>query len=199
MPLEHWQAWGNSHPSQPPVPMSDHPHSTEVFPNAKCDPLLAQLCITSSQEQSWAPPSSSPLGKLQRLVRSPLGLLHTGQLKSPQLLLTGHAFQPCYQLQCPLLGTVKNFNILFVLWGPEVHSGSTQSGTTQLRSPPLIAVLQIWPHHRITSCPAGHTLCNGLQDPIDLGHEGKLLAHGQPVVHQESQDLLHRAFQQVKL
>jgi len=69
----------------------------------------------------------------------------------------------------------------------------------ELRSPQLDTVLQIWPHHRITSCPAGHTLCNGLQDPIDLGHEGKLLAHGQPVVHQESQDLLHRAFQQVKL
>ena len=36
--------------------------------------------------------------------------------------------------------------------------------------------------------PAGHTLLDAPQDPIGfLGSQGTLLAHGQPVVHQDTQ------------
>jgi len=63
----------------------------------------------------------------------------------------------------------------------------------------------MWPHQgRVDGKdhlprPACHTLYNAPQDPIGLfGHRGTLLAHGQPVVHQDPQVLLHRApFQQV--
>ncbi|KFR00107.1 Forkhead-associated domain-containing protein 1, partial [Opisthocomus hoazin] len=42
--------------------------------------------------------------------------------------------------------------------------------------------------------PAGHTCPNASQDPIGfLGSQGTLLAHGQPVVHQDTQVPLHRA------
>ncbi|PKU42718.1 hypothetical protein llap_6967 [Limosa lapponica baueri] len=42
--------------------------------------------------------------------------------------------------------------------------------------------------------PAGHTLPDAPQDVIGLlGHKGTLLAHGHPIVHQNSQVFLHRA------
>jgi len=42
--------------------------------------------------------------------------------------------------------------------------------------------------------PAGHTPLDAPQDPIGLlGTEGTLLAHGQPVVHQDTQVPLRRA------
>ncbi|GAB0178988.1 transmembrane protein 255B [Grus japonensis] len=45
--------------------------------------------------------------------------------------------------------------------------------------------------------PAGHALLNAAQDTIGLpGHEGTLLAHGELVVHQDSQVLLHSAASQ---
>ena len=48
--------------------------------------------------------------------------------------------------------------------------------------------------------PAGHTPRNAPQDPIDLlGSQGTLLAHGYPVVHQDSQvPLRGAALQQVR-
>ncbi|PKU35805.1 hypothetical protein llap_13892 [Limosa lapponica baueri] len=49
--------------------------------------------------------------------------------------------------------------------------------------------------------PVGHTLPDAPQDAIGLpGHKGTLLAHGHPVVHQDSQAFFHRAaLQQVSL
>ena len=42
--------------------------------------------------------------------------------------------------------------------------------------------------------PAAHTPPNASQDPIGfLGSQGTLLAHGQPVIHQDTQVALHRA------
>ena len=42
--------------------------------------------------------------------------------------------------------------------------------------------------------PAGHTPPNASQDTIGLlGSQGTLLAHGQPVVHQDTQVPLHKA------
>ena len=39
--------------------------------------------------------------------------------------------------------------------------------------------------------PAAHALCNAPQDTVGLaGHEGTLLAHGQPAGHQDPQVLL---------
>ena len=49
--------------------------------------------------------------------------------------------------------------------------------------------------------PAGHSPPNASQDPVSfLGSQGTLLAHGQPVIHQDTQVAFHRAaLQQVRL
>ena len=48
-------------------------------------------------------------------------LLPTRQPKCPQPLLAVHAFQPCWQLCCPL-NAFKYFTILFMLWKPELQA-----------------------------------------------------------------------------
>ena len=67
-------------------------------------------------------------------------------------------------------------------------------------SPELDTVHQVRPHQGTVggeehlSWPAGHAPFNAPQDPIGpLGHQGTVLAHGQPVVHQECQVLLNKA------
>lgn len=40
MPLRHWQAWGTS---RKPLPVLDHPHGKEIFPNIRFEPTLAQI------------------------------------------------------------------------------------------------------------------------------------------------------------
>ncbi|NWI29449.1 DIA1 protein, partial [Sula dactylatra] len=101
------------------------------------------------------------------------------------------------------------FLIREMLQSPD-HLGSSsldllkQFPVLKLGSPELDAVLQMWPYwggiegEDNLPQPAGHTLFNAPQDTVDLlGHEGTLLAHGQPSVHQHSKDHLSgAAFQQ---
>lgn len=48
IPLEHWQASGINHPARKPVPVSDHPHNTDIFPNLQSEPPLLLLCAVPS-------------------------------------------------------------------------------------------------------------------------------------------------------
>jgi len=60
-------------------------------------------------------------------------------------------------------------------------------------------VLQMWPHQGRTEGEdhLPYLLATFLDTPQDttglLGHQGTLLAHGQPVAHQHTQVLLHRS------
>jgi len=83
----------------------------------------------------------------------------------------------------PPLDSVLKFPVLLELGGPELDT-----------------LLQMSPHQgRVKGKnhflhPTDHTLSNASQDTIGLlGLKGTLLAHGQPVVHQNTQALLHRA------
>lgn len=91
----------------------------DFFPNDHSEPPLAQLCaipsrsITGYQGEEPIPPFPFQLPrKLQRAIRFMLSLF--SRLKNPSVL-TGHAFQPFYQLCCPPLDT-----ILCILWSPEL-------------------------------------------------------------------------------
>ena len=48
IPLEHWQTWGINHPARKPVPVSDHPHNTDILPNVQSEPPLVLLCAIPS-------------------------------------------------------------------------------------------------------------------------------------------------------
>lgn len=97
-------------------------HGTEIFPYPIWTSLSALLC-SSCATCHWflgirngEPPSSLPhLRKLQRALRLPisfqLSFLWIRWLKGPEPLLTGHIFQPFYQLWCPPL---NNFNLYLV-------------------------------------------------------------------------------------
>jgi len=61
-------------------------------------------------------------------------------------------------------------------------------------------VLQMGPHQGSVEGkenlprPAGHNPLDASQNPVSfLGNQGTLLAHGQPVVHQDTQGPFHRA------
>lgn len=96
--LEHLQAQGISHLCGKPIPVFDHPHSEEIFPDAQSEPSLAQLCavpvhsVISDQEQSLEPP--------------------TGQD-------TGHAHQPFCQFCCPPLDTLQSLDVFLTVGGVE--------------------------------------------------------------------------------
>lgn len=91
--------------------------------------------------------------------------------------------QATHHLCDPPLGSLEKFPVFLELGNPE-----------------LGAALQMWPQedreeredHLLLS--AGHILCNIPQNVADLlGHKGTLMAHGQPVAHQDSQILFRRA------
>jgi len=63
-------------------------------------------------------------------------------------------------------------------------------------NPELDTALQMWPQQGKGEgkdhlpLPAGHALCNAFQDTNGfLGHKGTVLAHGEPVAHQDTQIL----------
>lgn len=63
------------------------------------------------------------------LTSQPSFLL-TQEMKCPQPLFTGHAFQPCYLLSCLPPDNFKDLNIFVTLWRPELRT-----------------VLEVRPHH----------------------------------------------------
>ena len=48
--------------------------------------------------------------------------LQMRRTQSSQLLLAGHALQPCHRLCCPPLGTFEDHRVLLQWWGPELHT-----------------------------------------------------------------------------
>lgn len=79
--------------------------------------------ITGSQ---WSPPSNTtfPQESVESNKAVPWNcFLQTWQVQSSQLLLTGYVFHPFHWLCCPPLDPLEHLNILFVLWGPELHTG----------------------------------------------------------------------------
>lgn len=69
------------------------------------------------------PLSTSPFQEaVESNVNSLPPFLRTTQTRCRQPLLTGHAFQPCLQLCCPLLDAVKYLHILLKLWDPDLHT-----------------------------------------------------------------------------
>ena len=71
--LEHWETWSINHRSRKPVPVFDHPHSTEIFPNAQTDPPQAQLFTIPILPSVWRRrtqhlPLLPLLRKLQRAI-----------------------------------------------------------------------------------------------------------------------------------
>ena len=126
MPPEHWQARGINYLSKMSVPVFDHTHDKEVSPNVHAElsssVLFLYVLSSAPRSRAWHLPLLPLLRELQRLMRSPLGLLQTGQPQCPQPLLTGNAFQPCHQLGYSLLDACKNLNILFTLQCPELYT-----------------------------------------------------------------------------
>lgn len=104
------------------------PWCTEAFPvtGHKRQELSTALSISSPQEaaQSNEVPPQFPS-------------LQTGQAQSPQLLLTGHSFQPLISFVA-LLEAFKDFRISLKLRGPELQSAQekvTQILNTEVKSP----------------------------------------------------------------
>jgi len=131
MPLKHWQAWHIDHLSRKPIAVSDHPLGKEMLPNVQSKPPLVQLWtiptrpVPESQGEEIStslspfPPQEAAESK-EVAPRPPF--LRTRQAQSPQLLLIGHAFQPCHQRCCPPLDAFKDLHILLKLWGLELHT-----------------------------------------------------------------------------
>ena len=82
--------------------------------------------VNYQEEKRLALPSHLPLLKnLQRVMRSPLDLFFSTLDNSsvlPYPLLTGHVFQPCYQLYSPPVDNFRYLNILFMLRRPELRT-----------------------------------------------------------------------------
>lgn len=106
--LNTWQAMGH----QPPL---QEAHAS-VWPSSHWQPPFLPLIPRSGV---WYLSLLLLLRELQRAVRSPLGLLQTGQPSYSHLLLTGHAFLLCYDLFC-LLWAHSNIFASFLYCG--VHS-----------------------------------------------------------------------------
>lgn len=47
IPLEHLQAWSINHLSRKSVPVFEHLHDKEIFPNAQSEPPVSQLYATA--------------------------------------------------------------------------------------------------------------------------------------------------------
>ncbi|PKU35685.1 hypothetical protein llap_14008 [Limosa lapponica baueri] len=85
-------------------------------------------------------------------------------------------------LRSPLLYPLQQFPVLLELGSPE-RDTALQMGSHQGRAEGEDNLPR----------PAGHTLPDAPQDAIGLlGHKDTLLAHGRPVVHQDSQVFLLR-------
>ena len=104
-----------------------------MFPNVQPKSPLMQLWIIpmcpvtgeQGEELSTSLPTSPPLEAIENNEVPPQpSFLQTRQARSPQLLFTGHAFQPSHQLCCPPLDTFKDLHILLKLWGPELQKYS---------------------------------------------------------------------------
>lgn len=74
MVLEHWQAWDINCLSRKTVPVSDHPHGKEMFPNVQSEPprcsfvLFPHVLSLVTGEKRWSALSPPPL--LRKLLGS---------------------------------------------------------------------------------------------------------------------------------
>ncbi|KAK4830604.1 LOW QUALITY PROTEIN: hypothetical protein QYF61_012030 [Mycteria americana] len=183
------QEWRLHHLSGQPVPMLDHPFSTEIFPNIQSKPLLTQLeaifsrPITSyfreETDTHLSTTSFQVTVESSKISPQPL-LLQAKQSQFPQLLLIRLVLQTLHHLPCPSLDTLQHLNVPLVVGGPKLNT-----------------VFEVWPHqcrvqgHDHFPTPAGHTISDTSQDAVGFfGHLGTLLAHVQPAVNQHSQVLL---------
>lgn len=109
----------------------------------------------------------------KELIWSPLSLLHAKQCLLYQPFLIREMLLQTPYLYIPLLDS-----LLCLSWTEESRTGHRtpdEAPSGQCRGEDHFA----W--------PAGHILFNAPEDPIVLlGHEGTLLSHGQPAVHQDT-------------
>lgn len=117
MPLEYWQKRGIKQLIRKPVPVFDHHHGKEIFP----DTVKKKIAFWSSPGaalhhslmfchwwlgQRLTPPSA--LSLLRELQKTSWNLLlQTGQPKCHKPLLRGHAPQCFYQLCCSPLNVSR--------------------------------------------------------------------------------------------
>lgn len=99
--LKHCQPWGTDHHSRKSVPAFDHPLGKVMDPNVQSklsfvsSETFPHVLSLVSREKRSAPPSL--LFLLRKLLRAMMllsSLLSKETSPSPQLLLSGHAFQP---------------------------------------------------------------------------------------------------------
>ena len=121
-------------------------------------------------------------------MRPPLSLLQAKETQLRQPFLVKEMLQSLHHLCGSALDSLKQFPVL------------------EWRGPELDVILQMRSHQgRVEGeenpfRPTNHTPSNTPQDAIGLGQKSTLLAHGQPVVHQDPQVLLCTApLQQVSL
>lgn len=78
IPFECWQAQSINHLSSKPVPVSDHTHITQIFPNVQSESALENLYTllqSFTKEKKEAPPSALlHTRELQKAMRSSPGL-----------------------------------------------------------------------------------------------------------------------------
>lgn len=128
MLLKHWQAWSIEHLSRKPVPVFDCPlhkemstlnlpwHSFEPFP-----PILSLDYL--GEELSSFLPTSPPQEEAESNEVVPYSpFFQTGEVQSPNPLLTGHSLEPInlHGLYSPPLDASRDLQVLLKLWGPEL-------------------------------------------------------------------------------
>lgn len=132
----------------------------------------------SSQKQSQAPPSASPLQEIQRVVSSPLDLLFS-RVGNPKVLHHSLQNMPSSPLTCSvallwmLSGTLSQF---FMLWRPEQHTIFKMK----------LYQCKIYLEYCLFG-PTDYTVFNGLQNALSCWLPGTLVAHDEPAVNSQLQ------------
>lgn len=127
-----WQAWGIKHPSRKPPPVLDH-LSKEMLPNFKTKLPQAQfepfqcVLLLDPKKQSSAPPSNTsfPQESEGRTTRLFLEFFFHKLDKSKALSCSSQdVFHPLHWFCLhPPLDALEHLNIVFIWWGPELHTG----------------------------------------------------------------------------
>ena len=153
--------------STAPVPLSDHPHSNEIFPEVQSEPPLVRLCVIPScsilsyqGEEIRTSVSVSPLREVvwSNEAASWPPCLQAQIRKCPQPLLIGQTFQPPWD-------AFKYLNTLQIV---EPRTAWNIQGETVSGESPLLNGLLCMPP-------------NAVWPP---GWRGTLLAHADPAANQ---------------
>lgn len=144
MPLQQWQqAWGNNNHARKTVPVFDHAHSKEIFPNIYSELPLVQLCAIPARplvgyHAKRPVPLFCSLSLLRRLQRAMRSLLASSSPDWATQVFSASLHRTClpafWQLCCSPLDAVKDLNILFITVEPRtacnIHSEASEATPT---------------------------------------------------------------------